>query len=354
MKKKLLALLLTISIVLTMCTGVSYADYDIDFSTAVPISCDQEIALTMNVDSASRIFEFTALEDGVYSMYTYNSNFDDYNYVYIDFFTSTEEYMDFNYKWDSESNIYAQCKLEAGEKYYITLHAFSDEVNFNVKLIKIDTPAQSMEIVQGDSLIGYPGDYGQLSVDFMPMISIMEDVAWTSSNESVVNVDEDGYITLGKPGTAVVTAISENNLTASTSIEVLAPGTIVLNEEKTLSIEADAGIGMYEFVPEEDGIYCLYSYDSGETVDPVADVCTGDYSYLESDDDSGDGFNFRLQYEMTAGETYYFKTYLWNSEVVGNYSFKLIKLNKHADSLVINNGEDYVGHVQYSTVLDAV
>lgn len=101
------------------------------------------------------------------------------------------------------------------------------------------------------------------------------------------------------------------------------------------AFEADYNIELYEkitvkvpsfdeeepvyvkFVPEETGKYVLTSYAEND-IDPFCELyIEGSDDMLDSSDDEN-GLNFRLVYEFTAGETYYFalRVYADNSEEV--------------------------------------
>ena len=71
-------------------------------------------------------------------------------------------------------------------------------------------------------------------------------------------------------------------------------GNSVLIEEETL----------LAFTPKTSGVYCFYS-TSGGGHDPQIRLLDADKKQLAQDDDSGEGLNFELHYELTAGITYY-------------------------------------------------
>lgn len=59
-----------------------------------------------------------------------------------------------------------------------------------------------------------------------------------------------------------------------------------------------------KFVPEKDGKYILES-DADEDIDPICELYDSDMAYLDGNDDCH-GLNFCMEYDFTAGETYYF------------------------------------------------
>lgn len=81
-----------------------------------------------------------------------------------------------------------------------------------------------------------------------------------------------------------------------------------LQMDTDYSIDCSDGEVWYTFTPDEDGYYVIYSYNSEG--DPKVYVYESDPEESTdsfSDDDGGDGNNFRLKEKFTAGNTYYVK-----------------------------------------------
>ncbi len=72
----------------------------------------------------------------------------------------------------------------------------------------------------------------------MPYNSAQESVTWSSSDDSVAEVDDNGYVTAKKAGSAVVTATSENGLTASCKVTVAEEKFVLTLEPATLDLQA--------------------------------------------------------------------------------------------------------------------
>ena len=86
--------------------------------------------------------------------------------------------------------------------------------------------------------------------------------------------------------------------------EIKAGNTYTIDREKYM-----------KFVPSVTGTYII---SSTSTVDPRLYVYDSDLDELYNEDDSSyrdeNSFDFYLEYEFTAGETYYFRFYDWNSD----------------------------------------
>lgn len=94
---------------------------------------------------------------------------------------------------------------------------------------------------------------------------------------------------------------------------------LTVNSSNNAVISNGGGMAYYTFTPSSTGKYVIYS---------TSDTDTRVYLYnssgtqLSSDDDSGDGQNFRLRYNLTAGTTYRFGVQYYNSSITGTIPFK--------------------------------
>ena len=89
------------------------------------------------------------------------------------------------------------------------------------------------------------------------------------------------------------------------------------NKEYTVNTTQSGQIIYYEFVPKFTGEYRFYSTGNHDTYGYLYD---SDQYQISSDDDDGDGNNFYIACELTAGETYYIGAKMYN----GKGSFTLV------------------------------
>jgi len=205
--------------------------------------------------------------------------------------------------------------LYAGESCLITVYLleedgeYPEDAEFSFTVEKVPE-ATSIEIELNGASSGYIGEYRDLHVNYLPENAISEGITWESSDPEIVEIEYDGYDWAGiyfvSPGTATITATSENGLTDSITFTVLEPAEIQLDEEVVVSTDVDGGKALFCFVPEVTGTYVFYSYDNN--FDTYGHLYDAQMYQLASNDDGGEGSNFKVVYELTAGETYYFKS----------------------------------------------
>lgn len=99
------------------------------------------------------------------------------------------------------------------------------------------------EITLSDTQVTLPQSTGfyQLYATCKPAIPENQKLTWTSSDKKVVTVDENGKVTLVKPGTAVVTVITENGLFASCTFTVTQGVSSIALDETELTLYVGEG-----------------------------------------------------------------------------------------------------------------
>ena len=94
---------------------------------------------------------------------------------------------------------------------------------------------------------------------------------------------------------------------------------ILAGDEVTVYLDGeDTTEAYYKFIPEEDGTYIIYSYNNDH--DTLAYLYDSDMNEINSNDDGGDGNNFKIVTELTAGETYYIKARFWTESNEGEFN----------------------------------
>ncbi len=78
------------------------------------------------------------------------------------------------------------------------------------------------------------------------------------------------------------------------------------------------------FTPERDGEYMLISIDGRDTKATLYKLVGTTLEELEYDDDSGPGSNFRIAYELYAGETYVYRISFYNRENSGSIAYAML------------------------------
>ena len=124
-----------------------------------------------------------------------------------------------------------------------------------------DKPEQPVEVPITEVQIGrealdmYEGDTFKLTATVLPVNTTdSKDISWSSNNEAVATVSEDGTVTAKSVGTAVITATSTNGKTASCTVTVekkLIPITEVLIDKSSATLtEGDSTTLTATVLPE--------------------------------------------------------------------------------------------------------
>lgn len=219
---------------------------------------------------------------------------------------------------DDGNDFTLRCDLTGGETYCLRT-SFSDDVStgaYTVKVVKAAS-ATGLGFAQGSAVQGEVENTIRLEPVFTPEGASVEDVVWSSSDDSIVSVDSDGLITLLRPGTATVTATSARGLTASCAVTVKSIPTIAAGETKTISVDTGGMFVTYQFVPSATGDYRFFSQGEYDTYGYLFDA---DMDQIDYDDDGGGNSNFSITHSLTAGETYYVRARMYRSYETGSFT----------------------------------
>lgn len=321
------------------------------------IALNQEkIIESDGLGSGEVMYFFTPTEDGVYAFYSYNHWFPVSGSL-VDvkggsFVNSIERNNDF----------YIQYEMKAGEQYILSAKPkWNDEKgSYCLKVIKL-SPATEFSL-QRTTVVGFVGDTVEINATFGPEWSIIENIQWTPSDDSVVTAESKyaetpdicGAFTFNNVGTATVTATTDSDLIATVDVNVLEAGEIAFGEEKNLSSEDEnAGTGMYSFVPKKDGLYAFYSYNNVNNL-PIRGVLYDSEMNQLCENGYAKNQDFYVYNELTAGNTYYFKCYFDCENANGSYSVKLdeaVRANSitlYTDTTQVDVGTECDVNISYS------
>ncbi|MBQ5976650.1 MAG: dockerin type I repeat-containing protein [Oscillospiraceae bacterium] len=109
-------------------------------------------------------------------------------------------------------------------------------------------------------------------------------------------------------------------LQASESGEERVITPLTLDVEATAEITEAGGYAYFLFTPETTDLYQFMSFASADTYGYLYDAGWNELTY---DDDSGTDQNFRIRYELIAGETYYYGVRFYSSDRTGSIPVKL-------------------------------
>ena len=146
--------------------------------------------------------------------------------------------------------------------------------------------------ISNTALIMQKGNTDSLSAIVYPVNAMSRDVAWTSSDESVVTVDENGVLTAVEVGTAVVTAtsVADENFYATCYVEVI-----------------DINIDLNGIVWDEEGSIWFSEFNTTtlpEYVKLSGDMLDTDYMVASTMDTEGNLYASSLNTSTGTGSVY--------------------------------------------------
>lgn len=111
--------------------------------------------------------------------------------------------------------------------------------------VSVYVPGTAMRITPEDITVGV-GSYLNLSTRYLPADATDQVIAWMSSDEDVLRVGDEGMLYAAKQGSAVLSAYSQEGLSASTVITVeepaaefeVSPAEVTVDRGATIPLEA--------------------------------------------------------------------------------------------------------------------
>ncbi len=281
-------------------------------------------------EETKRYFAFTPEETGYYCLYSYDiisqtpdNAIDPRAWVY------DAEYSEREYNDDGgeDVNVSAQVALQAGETVYLMLELYDSQAvgSFKACLKKMIT-ADSVSIDCGDIVMDQGGSM-DIYVTFSPEGAWQEDYVVTSSDDTVVRVEDKTLIAVGG-GEATVTVTTDLGLTDSIHVTVFAVDEIELDTTYTLEgRESDyGGAARYAFTPTVSGLYTITSSEAiGENAAVAVSVSDENDQLRYNDTDSA---SFSLTYELLANKTYYYDVLLECEAEISAVDFTVTKADE--------------------------
>ncbi len=308
----------------------------------------EEILVELDVDE-SVWYRFTPEETWRYYIESYNaSEVDPLCIVYDSEMTPIMS--------DDDSagnhNFKVNVELNAGETYYFEFQEYGN-VNAGTYNVKASIVVPDSISLSENEYTSYIGGKLKLEVTFDPYY-LSVPLVWSSSDDSVATVDENGNVQFVGEGVATITATAKGGAEDSCVVTVKYSEPISLGEVKTVTmdgtLEERQVIAAYRFVPEVSGYYEVYSYDiqpSGEgSPDPRLWLYGDDMDYeLDYNDDSGEENNFALQHRLEEGKTYFYLIDPYDPAAIGSFKVTIFKnaaptsIKIDVDDLTLNQGD---------------
>lgn len=337
MKKRVCSVLLAAAMLMSLMTPLSSLAEEY-----VALTLNEEVTVTLGVGGEAW-YQFTPDNSKTYCFVSSNADtVDPVAALYNSSMTLIAENDD-----DDGSNFKITAELTAGETYYLKAYEFGmNDAGSYTLTVKLPLPTDvwfdeySMTVFAGTEYTVksyvYPDDADRT-------------LTWTSSDESVATVDENGKVTFLAGGETAIKAETPNGLSDTCWFTVKpVMGELTLNSEKMLTCigyeERVQTEQTFTFTPSETGYYRLYSYDIVSensditSVDPRVWVRDAVYNELEYDDDGGEDVNVSVDVALTAGETYYFTLEQYDAQAIGSFKIMLEQIDT-ADSVSIDGGD---------------
>ncbi len=129
-------------------------------------------------------------------------------------------------------------RIESDEKYPISNSSAEIPTTIINQSVKVEVPVQSIELSE-KSLSIKESETHKLEAIYTPTDTTQKNVKWSSSDESIAKISQDGTITALTRGKTTITATAENGSTASCDVTVTREiGSVILDKS---SISLDKG-----------------------------------------------------------------------------------------------------------------
>ena len=156
--------------------------------------------------------------------------------------------------------------------YFDTVFAYANSGDTSA----IGTTGDRLYVTNISSPAMYPGEKIKLHANLTPYYADFADTEWTSTNDKICSVDENGVVTALKEGSATI-SLKKKNSTISAMIKITVNSEFVI-ESRTLT--AYKGLGGDVVIPADKGILYIGAYAfSLYTTDRTVENPTDDDDY---------------------------------------------------------------------------
>ncbi|MBQ4617878.1 MAG: Ig-like domain-containing protein [Clostridia bacterium] len=290
------------------------------------LTFQEEVLVDVEVGEIYR-YQFTPTVTQSYCFYSFDNVDID---PYVSLYTASEELILSDDDGGDGRNFRLVAKLTAGETYYLDVYDLGRDDAGSVRFT-IDEIVPTDISLSPYSITRFAGTTYTLEPYVYPD-GAAKTLTWSSSDEAVAIVDENGAVTALAEGTAVITVETVNGLTATCNFTVMpVDGTIALGETSMIITADDATKeATLAFTPSETGYYRFLSHDivsenEDEEIDPRVRVYDDTCNQLIYSDDVN-GVDFCAELPMTAGTTYYCEFSLYRPAATGSYQITLEKM----------------------------
>ena len=229
--------------------------------------------------------------------------------------------------------------LEADKNYYLFVKNYAYGIS-NVYLVPDEGADESFKLDRGDVILSIGEEVllfpnrrqDNLTATATP--DELADITTCPDNVTIIGKNE------GK-GTITVNNGSES---ATVDITVTQPKELTPDIPESVTINKNYKNKRFSFTPDADGRYVISSIGD---CDPYATLYNSNGTVIYSDDDSGEGYNFRICLDLKAGETYCLDT-TSHLDATAKYKVVVSKAVPATEIKIAPRGYiGYVGNVYY-------
>jgi subtilisin family serine protease len=308
--------------------AVFVKESNIDIVDATTVIANTTISVSITAARQIRYYKFVPTVDGFHIIESANpaGSTDPYVYLYNESNVQIESDDDSagNYNFRISSN------FTAGQTYYIGAACYNNEIgSYTFSIAQPELPTSI--IVTPTEMIVDINETGlmQLTATLLPYNTTDSTVIWTSSNTNVAVVDTRGFLYPRSIGMTIITGETLNGLKAACAVTVAVTnatfdGAIKVTADVLVpvSVATAKQVRYYEFVPEVSGNYTIESTDSIGDIDPYGYLYNANKALITSDDDGAGNHNFRISFNLIAGQTYYIGAACYSTGI-GSYAFSI-------------------------------
>ena len=256
------------------------------------------------------------------------------------------------------------CKLEKGKTYNIEIMSHhSGTLNFGVKIPKLSEDFSIRALEHYTFIAGT--DYN-FYADANEEYDVLMEGDWSVSNDEVAETfyqaatrmnSSWGNVQFLKSGKTNVTYTSANGKSDTVEVTVIDPIELTTDKASDFYVLPEQYV-LFKFVPETSGYYNIYS-ESNEDFEAELFIYNEEIEgleYVTENEDSGQGYNFKVVEELEAGKEYYIQVYGYDG-AFGNitvFAEKAIDPSSidisEVDGLIIPTGEYFNVEVVLSPV----
>ena len=241
-------------------------------------------------------------------------------------------------------------QMTAGKTYYLIVRNYHPEMDYSIKVqsaadyyMEMATPLtlnEQTEITSGSSntFIRFTPDQDGAYIFLLDRASWMNAYLYTDAFKELSYVYGSDRVALTGTLTAGKTyfvSLSTNGYGEPFQATVMKLADYLSAEAQVLTLDTEVAIDsngdhFFRFIPAETGNYTLVS--QGEA-NPQTILLNADMSELARNDDiSAFDSNFKLEYSLTAGETYYYRVSSYND----GYTIRLSRTCDHTDTVEVS------------------